>query len=210
LSALFLPGWGARASLYRTVLPAGWEVLEPPSFRATRGRIEAYPAWLREELGRRTGPFVLGGHSFGAALAVLAAAGDHAQIERLVLVEPAGLPLSKPKSRALRDFGRQLATGVYPVRPALESVGSALAAPRAALRLARSIYDLDLSAELALLRDRAVPCTVLAADSDTLTPPEHCRQVAELVGGVFEELSVAGGHVWFLVAAAQLRLRLAT
>jgi pimeloyl-ACP methyl ester carboxylesterase len=102
LSALFIPGWGARASLYRSALPDGWEVLQPPSFRSSGGAIEAYPAWLSAELDRRTGPFTLGGHSFGAVLAVLAAVRGGVDVERLVLVEPAGLPLSKPKSRALR------------------------------------------------------------------------------------------------------------
>lgn len=209
MPALFIPGWGARASLYRDALPSGWEVLQPPSFRATRGAIEAYPAWLSDELARRTGPFVLGGHSFGAALAVLAAARGNTHVVRLVLVEPAGLPLTKPKSRVLGDFGRQLAAGVYPVRPAAASVGRALVAPRAALRLARAVYTLDLSGDLAALRERGVPCTVLAATSDTLTPPEYCRKVAELAGGEFEELAVGGGHVWFLVAGRQLRVRLA-
>jgi pimeloyl-ACP methyl ester carboxylesterase len=208
MAALFIPGWGARASIYRDALPAGWEVLQPPSFRATGGAIEAYPAWLSAELARRTCPFTLGGHSFGAALAVLAAARGDADVERLVLVEPAGLPLCKPKARALRDFGRQLATGVYPVAPALASVGTAVAAPRAALRLARSVYALDLSQELAELRGR-IPCAVLAADSDTLTPPDHCRRIAELAGATFEQLAVRGGHVWFLVAGPQLRARLA-
>ena len=209
MAALFIPGWAARASLYRDALPPGWEVLQPPSFRTTAGAIEAYPAWLAAELARRTGPFTLGGHSFGAALAVLAAARCDADVEKLVLVDPAGLPLSKPKSRALRDFARQLATGVYPLAPAAASVATTLVAPRAALRLARSVYALDLSTELAALRGRGIPCTVLAADSDTLTPPDHCRRVAELAGATFEQLAVTGGHVWFLVAGAQLRLRLA-
>jgi pimeloyl-ACP methyl ester carboxylesterase len=208
MAALFIPGWAARASLYRDALPPGWEVLQPPSFRSTGGAIEAYPAWLSDELVRRNGPFTLGGHSFGAALAVLAAARGDADVERLVLVEPAGLPLFKPKIRALRDFGRQLAAGVYPLAPAAASVGTALAAPRAALRLARSVYELDLTPELAGLRDRGIPCTVLSADSDTLTPPDHCRRVAELAGATFEQLAVAGGHVWFLVAGPQLRARL--
>ena len=209
MSALFLPGWGARASIYRTAVPDGWEVLEPPSFRATRGSLEAYCTWLRDELGRRNGPFTLGGHSFGAALAVLAAASGEAEVERLVLVDPAGLPLSKPMRLCLRDFGRQLATGVYPMVPAVQSVGSALAAPRAALRLARAVYALDLQDELAELRDRGLPMTVLAAGTDTLTPPAHCRAVATLAGAEYQELDVAGGHVWFLVAAPQLRRRLA-
>jgi len=182
-------------------------VLELPSFRASRGRVDAYTTWLADELAARRGPFVLGGHSFGAALAVIAAARGDVDVERLMLVDPAGLPLSKPMHRCLRDFGRQLATGVYPVAPAAHSVASTLAAPRAALRLAREVYALDLRTELAAVR--GVPCTVLAAGSDTLTPPEHCRAVADLVGGDYQELDVAGGHVWFLVAGTQLRGRLA-
>jgi pimeloyl-ACP methyl ester carboxylesterase len=209
LPALFIPGWGARASLYRPVVPAGWEVLELPSFRASRGRIDAYSTWLADELGARRGPFVLGGHSFGAALAVIAAARGDADVERLLLVDPAGLPLSKPMGMCLRDFGRQLATGVYPVVPAVQSVASTFAAPRCALRLARAVYALDLREELAGLRARGVPSTVLAAGSDTLTPPEHCRSVARLAGGDYQELDLTGGHVWFLVAASQLRGRLA-
>jgi pimeloyl-ACP methyl ester carboxylesterase len=209
MAALFIPGWGARASLYRDALPAGWEVLQPPSFRTTGGAVEAYPAWLADELTRRPAPLTLGGHSFGAALAVLAAVRGDADVERLVLVEPVGLPLSKPKSRALRDFGRQLVTGVYPLAPAAASVGTTLVAPRAALRLARAVYALDLSYDLRGLRELGIPCTVLAAESDTLTPPDHCRRVAELAGAQFEQLPVGGGHVWFLVDGPQLRLRLA-
>lgn len=209
MAALFIPGWGARASLYRTAVPSGWEVLQPPSFRASRGAIAAYPRWLAGELDRREGPFVLGGHSFGAALAVHAAAHGAAEVERLVLVDPAGLPLSKPKTLALRDFGWQLLTGVYPIPPAVASVASALAAPKAAMRLARGVYSLDLSAELAVLRQRGIPVSVVAADSDTLTPPGHCRAIARLAGAELDELRVPGGHVWFLLAAPQLRRRLA-
>ena len=195
MPALFIPGWGAHPSLYRGALPSGWEVLEPPTFRASRGSFEAYPAWLRFELESRTGPFVLGGHSFGAALAVVAASRDQHPIERLVLVDPAGLPLSKPIRACLADFGSQLATGLYPLRPAARSIASALAAPRAALRLAGSVRSLDLSSELDALRRCGVPCSVITADTDSLTPPEHCRKVARLAGGDYRELRVAGGHV---------------
>ncbi len=208
MHGLFIPGWGAHASLYRKAVPSGWEVLEPPTFRESRGLLAVYSAWLESELGRRTGPFVLGGHSFGAALAVLAASRG-VPVERLVLVDPAGLPLSKPLGLCLHDFGFQLASGLYPLGPAARSVGSALAAPRAALRLAASVRTLDLSAELEELRRRGIPCTVVAAETDTLTPPELCRRIARLAGADYRELSVAGGHVWFLAAAAQFRRQLA-
>ncbi len=124
MPALFIPGWGAHPSLYREALPSGWEVLAPPSFRASSGSFAAYPAWLRSELESRTGPFVLGGHSFGAALAVLAASGGAFPIERLVLVDPAGLPLSKPNRACLADFASQLRSGIYPLGPAARSIGS--------------------------------------------------------------------------------------
>jgi pimeloyl-ACP methyl ester carboxylesterase len=169
----------------------------------------AYPAWLRSELDFRTGPFVLGGHSFGAALAVLVASGGELPIERLVLVDPAGLPLSKPNRDCLADFALQLGSGLYPLVPAARSIASTLAAPRAALRLACSVRTLDLSPELDALRSRGVPCAVVTSDTDTLTPPEHCRELARLAGGDYRELRVSGGHVWFLAAGGQFRQQLA-
>jgi pimeloyl-ACP methyl ester carboxylesterase len=209
VTALFVPGWGARASLYRDALPTEWQILQPPSFRATRGSIDACLDWFRGELARREGPFVLGGHSFGAALAVIAAAREWAPVERLVLVNPAGLPLSKPMAQALYDFLRQLTSGIYPLRTALESVADTLAAPVAAHTLARAIYRLDLHGELEVLRRRGVPCSVITAAGDTMTPCAQCREMARLAGGEYEELDVAGGHVWFLVEPPLMRRWLA-
>jgi pimeloyl-ACP methyl ester carboxylesterase len=184
-------------------------VLELPSFRETSGSFSAYEAWLREELRARCGPLVLGGHSFGAALAVLAAAREDVAVEHLILVDPAGLPLSKPFRLCLRDFAAQLLTGVYPLRPAAESIVSTICAPRSALRLARSVCALDLRRHLLEIRCRGLPCTTLAASTDTLTPPSHCREIATFAGGEFHELAVSGGHVWFLVARSQFRESLA-
>ncbi|HVH51469.1 MAG TPA: hypothetical protein VM690_04940, partial [Gaiellaceae bacterium] len=87
--ALFVPGWGAPAALYEPGLPSGWSALEPPSFAAGRGSLAEYHRWLRIELDRR-GRSPLGGHSMGAALAILAAAESPELVERLVLVAPAG------------------------------------------------------------------------------------------------------------------------
>jgi pimeloyl-ACP methyl ester carboxylesterase len=208
VEALFLPGWGARASLYRRVVPAGWEVLQPPSFRETAGSLEATMAWTRDELAGR-GPLLLGGHSFGAALAILAAARRWAEVERLVLVSPAGLPLSKPMYRAGLEFVRQFVTGVYPARPAVESALGALVAPRSAVRLASAVYRLDLRPELEAIRDRGIAVAVVTALGDTLTTCESCREIARLAGGTCDVLDVPGGHVWFLRDAPLLRRRLA-
>lgn len=209
MTALFVPGWGARASLYQGALPPGWDVLQPPSFRATHGEIDVTIEWLRGQLAWRRTRVVLGGHSFGAALAVIAAAREWAEVERLVLVSPAGLPLSKPMHRAGLAFVRQFVTGVYPLRPGLESALGAFAAPVAALRLARAVYRLDLRDELEAIRARGIPVTVVTAAADTLTSSEACREIARLAGGTCDVLDVPGGHVWFLRDAPQLRRRLA-
>ena len=209
MSAFFIPGWGARASLYRRALPPDWEVLQPPSFRASRGRIETIFDWLRAEAAPRQAPVALGGHSFGAALAVIAAAREWVDVERLVLVSPAGLPLSKPMHRAGLEFVRQFATGIYPAGPAVGSALGAVVAPVSAIRLARTVYRLDLHDELVAVRNRAIPVSVLTASGDTMTPCESCREIARLAGGTCDVLDVPGGHVWFLHDARQLRRRLA-
>ena len=47
---LFVPGWGATARLYERGLPGGWEALELPSYRTTRGELRAYRDWLAGKL----------------------------------------------------------------------------------------------------------------------------------------------------------------
>ena len=46
------------------------------------------------------------------------------------------------------------------------------------------------------IRRQGTPVTVIGCDSDTLTPPHHCRKTAELLGGSYKELHLDGGHVW--------------
>jgi len=205
---LFVPGFGAAPGLYGGGLPTGWTELEPPAYGLTGGAVARYVDWLAGELDAR-GPVALGGHSFGAALAVLAAAARPDRVERLVLVAPAGLPLVKPMRASAADFVVQVCRGWYPLRQAAVGVSRVARAPRAALRLAREIYALDLRAELASLRHAGVPCTVVAAVTDTLTPTGHCRRLAELAGGEYRELIVTGGHVWFLRSPALHRRHLA-
>src|SRR5689334_17360720 len=132
--ALFLPGWGAPAALYEPGLPDAWRALQLPSFAASGGRLEAYRRWLGIELTRR-GRSPLGGHSMGAALAILAAAESPELVERLVLVAPAGMPLSKPISESVLDFLRQVARGIYPRDVAARAFAAVARAPRAAFAL---------------------------------------------------------------------------
>lgn len=204
MDRLFIPGFGAPASLYRPGLSAGWTALEPPAFRATRGDFEAYRAWLAAELDRRDRPVWLAGHSMGGALAVLAAIDRPAQVSRLTLVSPAGLPLRKPMTASLVAFARQLAAGAYTPRAAGEAVARGAAAPRAALRLARSVRALDLVREMTDVRASGIPVDVVACSTDTLVTPWHCRTQARLLGAGYSQLPLVGGHMWMLFAPESL------
>jgi pimeloyl-ACP methyl ester carboxylesterase len=198
MSHVFVPGWGAPAALYSRALPDRWDVLRPPSFARGAGRFDSYSRWLSLELRSYEEPVTLGGHSMGAALAVLAALEQPERIHRLVLVAPAGLPLAKPIRVSVRDFAGQVASRAYPSRLALRSMLDALRAPRAALRLAEAVRALDLRPQMEQLRGLGLRCSVLGCVTDTLTPPEHCRRIAALSGARYRELEVDGGHMWML------------
>jgi pimeloyl-ACP methyl ester carboxylesterase len=192
-SALFLPGWGAPATLYEPGLPPEWRALEPPSFAASGGSLAAYSHWLGIELHRR-GRSPLGGHSMGAALAILAAAECPELVERLVLVAPAGLPLQKP------IVARQVMRGVYPKGTAARALTAIARAPRAALALAEEVRALDLRGECARIRAAGIPVVVVGCSSDTLVTRGHSRMLADALGADYRELSLAGGHMWMLRA----------
>src|SRR5262245_17790181 len=114
----------------------GWAALDPPRFGDTAGSLEAYRRWLVGQLDSRATPVELAGHSMGGALAILAAAARPNRVERLVLLSPAGLPLSKPFRKSLGDFAGQLASGRYPLSIGARAGLAVAQAPRAALRLA--------------------------------------------------------------------------
>jgi pimeloyl-ACP methyl ester carboxylesterase len=202
-SRLFLPGWGAPASLYEPGLPSSWQVLEPPTFAASRGSFGAYRQWAGLELSSR-GRSMLAGHSMGGALAILAAADAPELVERLVLIAPAGLPLEKPIRESLRDFFRQIVGGEYPRRAGAAALFALAQAPRAAYALAERVRALDLRPECARVRAAGIPVTVIGCVSDTLVTTDLSRTLAESLGARYEELDLLGGHMWMLGDPAAL------
>ena len=210
MNGLFVPGWGATAALYRPGLPEGWEALELPSYRSTGGELGAYRRWLGDEVARRPPPVTLAGHSLGGALAALVAADRPELVERVILLSPAGLPLSKPIRASLVTFARQVSRRVYPAREVVRMVGSTLVAPRSAMRSGRAAHDLDLTPELERIRASRVPCTVIACANDDLTTAAHCRQLAAGLGADYREIEAPGGHIWPIVAPELLARELST
>jgi pimeloyl-ACP methyl ester carboxylesterase len=194
---IFLPGYGAPTSLY-TGLLRDWRVPQAPSFASSRGSLDPYRRWALSELERSAVPVTLAGHSFGAALAILAAAERPELVRSLVLLGPAGLPLTKPMHRSLAAFSAQLALGSYPARAAREALGEVLRAPTQALRLARSIRRLDLRDACLRIRDAGLPAVVIGCTSDSLVTCSRSRRIADLLDAPHRQLDLTGGHMWML------------
>jgi pimeloyl-ACP methyl ester carboxylesterase len=201
MSRVFVPGFGATASLYR--VPEDWTVHRPPAFRAA-GSVELRLDALQHHLDHYDSPITLAGHSMGGALAIFAAGSDSSRIERLVLVNPAGLPLTKPFVASLRDFSRQVVGRFYPRRELVAGLRDAIAAPRAAYALARAVRTLDLREQLEAVRRKGIPTDVIACIGDTLTPVSHCKEIAKLAGARYRELDLRGGHMWMLAEPGAL------
>ena len=190
-------------------VPDGWEVVEPPRFRQSGGSFDHYRRWLGGELTRRQERVALAGHSMGGALALLAAVDEPALVERLILVSPAGLPLTKPLPASAFTFVGQLLRGSYPPGAVCRMAVNTFSAPRAALALARTVHDLDLTPELARLRERGVPVTVIGCPGDGLVTRAHCRRLAGLAGAKYREVDAPNGHIWPVTQPERLRRELA-
>jgi pimeloyl-ACP methyl ester carboxylesterase len=201
VSRLFVPGFGAHPGFYRRALGARWAVHTPPTFRSGAGFADHVDS-LRAALAPSAEPVTLAGHSLGAAVAVAATAERPECVARLLLLAPAGMPLTKPIRASVTDFARQLRRNVYPPRELLLAIADAAAAPRTFARLARAVRTLDLRHELEAVRASGVPCVVVSCHGDTLTPADHCRRIAQLAGAGVHEITARGGHMWLVVDPA--------
>jgi pimeloyl-ACP methyl ester carboxylesterase len=204
---LFLPGFGARADTYARGLPDGWDTLQPP-LASTRGSLRSLRDWLVADLRGQPGRVVLAGHSMGAALAMLAAVSAPERVAGLVLIAPAGLPLTKPVHQSLRDGLRQVREGRHQPRDVLASLADLARAPRSSVRLIRGLRRLDLSRTMRTIGAARIPAIVIGCASDTLVPPSHTRAMARLLGAEYRELTSEGGHVWMFGDWPRLRREL--
>ena len=193
---IFLPGFAACAAMYARGLPPGWRAAQPPPPKQTQGSLAVLAGWALREISIQPGRTVLAGHSMGAALAILVAAAAPRQVESLLLIAPAGLPLTKPVRRSARDLLLQLAWRTHRLADVATSAEELVRAPRAATRLVRSLRRLDLTEQMRLIRARGTRVTVVACSTDTLVTPAQCHAASRLLGADYRQLDLDGGHVW--------------
>ena len=143
-------------------------------------------AWARA-IGLERASWV--GHSMGGLVTIDLAARHPDLVERLVLVDAAGLPISKRVTRHLRNVLHAspfLPLPAYPI--AVECV--LRCGPLAITRASHQILMTDLEARL---RSIAAPTLVIWGGRDRLLPPAYGRRLAALIPGArYLELEEAG------------------
>jgi pimeloyl-ACP methyl ester carboxylesterase len=186
--AIDLPGHG-RSAPFGTAVPAS-ELLV---------RYRDLCAELAERLG--LGRFVLVGHSMGGAIGLLLAAAHPDRLARLVVVASAGrLRVADELLATIRDRFHELPAllaglGYSPATDpgqACSWAATQLQAPPAVVLadfLACACFD--LRAELPALR---VPCSVIAAEDDRLTPKVLQERLCEAIPGAELHRVTRAGH----------------
>ncbi|MFL5681026.1 MAG: alpha/beta fold hydrolase [Chloroflexota bacterium] len=144
-------------------------------------------AWL-ESIGVDRASFV--GHSMGGFVAADLASRHPALVERLVLVDAAGMPLRGGVRRHLRNLmtgGRRM-----PARLAGIVVADLLrSGPVAIARAAHQVLIGDLLERMATI---AAPTLVVWGERDVLIPPESGRLIATTIPGARFEMIANSGH----------------
>jgi pimeloyl-ACP methyl ester carboxylesterase len=129
------------------------------------------------------------GHSMGGQVTIDLAARHPELVERLVLVDAAGLPVSKDVTRHLLNVVRAspfMPLAAYPV--AVECV--LRCGPVAITRASHQILSTDLESRV---RAIAAPTLVVWGGRDTLLPPPYGRRLAAMIPGAqYVELERAG------------------
>ena len=162
------PGLRPGRTRMRNACPSRPDAPQPPPPSLTGGSLSNLQSWAIREVAGRPGRMRIAGHSMGAALAVLVAVTVPEQVEELLLIAPAGLPL---KQARLAKCDRS--------RPA-DCSGHAIARPTSSRAHATSRRDprstcppalrrLDLSAQMRKVKTLGISTTVIGCTTDTLS-----------------------------------------
>ncbi len=137
---------------------------------------EIVAAWLRLlEIERAT----LIGHSMGGALAMLLAAARPDLVKRLVLVNPAGLPIQRPVLRAFTRAGLGFSLRQH-ARVANDAVSPRSQQALALWQAAEDVLACDLRPELGAI---GCPTTLIWGTGDLLLPLQSAVILQRLISG---------------------------
>lgn len=220
---VFLHGWLLGHRSYRQaaerLIQLGCRVYAPslPGFGGTadlRGRrfsLSGYGHWV-DDFCEAVGidePVFLVGHSFGGGVAIKVAHDHPDRVRSVVLVDSIGgaawklgTTVRRLAERPLWDWGFHVRNDFWPlgqaarVIPAMleDAVPNLVRNPLAVLRVSQLARSADLSRELAVLRERRTPVTVLWGVRDGLIPQASFDAMCLALGS--DGQVVEGSHSW--------------
>jgi pimeloyl-ACP methyl ester carboxylesterase len=226
LPVLFLHGWGLGPRAYRDtideLMARSCRVHAPalPGFAGTADlpaadrTIEGYARWVAAciEASGIDRPVMVVGHSFGGGIAIRLAHDHPELVGHLVLVNSIGMPAApsrtsfvpRPFTRPLWEVGLTLSRELISSRDGWRVLAAirkdiaynAVTNPLGLLQVGRMARDIDLSAELAVLRDREQPMLVLWSERDAVLPSSSFDALCAAIGT--EGTVLRGGHSWLL------------
>ncbi len=226
LPVVFLHGWSLGPHAYQDVLEElmarGCAVYAPalPGFGGTANlpgderTVEGYAAWVQaflDEVGVE-GPAVVVGHSFGGGVAIRLAHDAPDRVANLVLIDSVGTPsgssgptlAAEPYDRPLWQYGFGVARELFWSRDSLrllqaiggDVVRNVVTNPWVLVEVGLLARQVDLAAELAVLRQRDVPMVVLWGEGDGVLPRASFDALCTAIGT--EGRVLEGGHSWLL------------
>ena len=223
---VFLHGWSLGPRSYQDALDElvarGCRVYAPalPGFGGTANlpasdrTVEGYAAWVGAFLDTVgvDEPAVVAGHSFGGGVAIRVAHDAPERVEHLVLINSVGTPTgstgpalaAQPYDRPVWDYGLHLARELFWSRDGCrimraireDVVRNLVGNPVVLLEIGLLARQVDLTTELADLRDREVPILVLWSDGDDVLPLASFDALCAAIGT--EGRVLPGGHSWLL------------
>lgn len=224
---VFLHGWGLANRTYSRALAAlmrrGVRVYAPtmPGFGGTAGltgeqfSLAGYAQWVDEFIRSANGPppVTVIGHSFGGGVAIRVAHDFPGLVNRLVLVNSIGGSawtngkgvLVAMRERPVWDWGLHLRSDLIPSRqmtrvlPVILRDGLLGIArhPGAVWRAGHLARTADLTGELAELKRRRLPTTIVWSNHDDVIPAAAIGTMCAAAGDA-APVTVPGNHSWLL------------
>lgn len=151
--------------------------------------LEDFVSWLSQEIKERAQnqKIVLLGHSFGGQIAVKYVAQNSQHVEKLILLDSAGIRDTAPKTVIKRRFflvaakvGRVLFTSntIRTLLYKLAREGDYRNAPPLLRRTMSNILDAEIVFDLPKI---SVPTKIIWGENDTVTPVKHAHQMHVLI-----------------------------